>query len=173
MSYSLEPAYIVQNELARQIMKAGTDPVNNWFCSDGAFTADVQLERFPNTWMNENFVVICDKEIIAYFEACWNKPINIISGFRLIIFNKEKSHAVVSAIFQYFDYIFVARGCYAFNFTVAEKNFHAHRLYEKFIKHYFGHNVGERHCGQKAYNGEVSDIYLYEITKEEYFKWKE
>ena len=43
-------------------MKAGTDPVNKWFFTDGAFTPDSQLERIPNTWMHENFVVIENKE---------------------------------------------------------------------------------------------------------------
>ena len=33
--------------------------------------------------------------------------------------------------------------------------------------------VGKRHCGQMAYDGEISDVFLYEITQEEYFSWKE
>ena len=28
-----------------------------------------------------------------------------------------------------------------------------------------------RHCGQKSYTGVVSDVYLYEITKDEYYEW--
>ena len=63
--------------------------------------------------------------------------------------------------------------CNAFNWIVAEKNEHAYQLYEKFVKKYFGHKVGKRHFGQKAYDGEISDVFLYEITKEEYFTWKE
>ena len=92
MSYSIEPAYLVQNELTRLIMKAGTEPVNKWFFTDGAFSPDSQLERAPNTWMHENFVVIEDKEILAYFEAFWSKPLNIITSFRFIVFNKIFSH---------------------------------------------------------------------------------
>lgn len=34
-----------------------------------------------------------------------------------------------------------------------------------------GHKIGKRHFGQKSYSGIVSDIYLYEITKDEYFEW--
>ena len=82
MAYSIEPAYLVQNELTRLIIKAGTDPVNKWFFTDGAFTPDSQLERTPNTWMHENFVVIENKQVLAYFEAFWNKPLNIITSFR-------------------------------------------------------------------------------------------
>ena len=172
MAYSIEPAYLVQNELTRLIIKAGTDQVNKWFFTDGAFTPDSQLERTPNTWMHENFVVIENKQVLAYFEAFWNKPLNIITSFRMIFFEKDKANTIVKALFQYFEYLFVSRGCKAFNWIVAEKNYHAHRIYEKFIKKYFGHKVGMRHNGQMAYNGEISDVYLYEITQEEYMEWK-
>ena len=172
MAYSIEPAYLVQNELTRLIIKAGTDPVNKWFFTDGAFTPDSQLERTPNTWMHENFVVIENKQVLAYFEAFWNKPLNIITSFRMIFFEKNKANTIVKALFQYFEYLFISRGCKAFNWIVAEKNYHAHRIYEKFIKKYFGHTVGMRHNGQMAYNGEISDVYLYEITQEEYMEWK-
>lgn len=172
MAYSIEPAYLVQNELTRLIIKAGTDPVNKWFFTDGAFTPDSQLERTPNTWMHENFVVIENKQVLAYFEAFWNKPLNIITSFRMIFFEKDKANTIVKALFQYFEYLFISRGCKAFNWIVAEKNYHAHRIYEKFIKKYFGHKVGMRHNGQMAYNGELSDVYLYEITQEEYMEWK-
>ena len=49
MSYSIEPSFTVHNELARLIIKAGTEPENKWFFTDGAFACDVQLERNPNT----------------------------------------------------------------------------------------------------------------------------
>ncbi len=173
MSYSLEPAYLVQNELTRLIMKAGMDPTNKWFYADGCFSADSDLEHSPNTWRHENFAVIADREIVAYFEAAWSKPLNIVSNFRLIIFNKDKGFIVSKAVFEYFDYIFVARGCKAFNWFVAEKNYHARRVYEKFTNHYFGHVCGMRHSAQMAYNGEISDIILYEATSDEYFKWKQ
>ena len=148
------------------------NPINKWFFADGCFSAETELEQSPNTWRHENFVVITERNIIAYFEAEWSNPLNIISNFRLIIFDKTKGFIVTKAIFEYFDYIFVSRGCKAFNWFVAERNYHAHRVYEKFISHYFGHIVGVRHNGQMAYNGEVSDIILYEVTEKEYFDWK-
>ena len=172
MSYILEPAYLVQAELAMQIMKASTEPVNKWFFADGCFSVDSELEQSLNTWQHENFVVIAGSEIIAYFEGVWSKPLNVISNFRTIVFNKEKGFIACKALFDYFDYLFVARGCRAFNWFVAEKNHYAHKVYEKFVKKYFGHVVGMRHCGQMAYNGEISDIILYEVTDEEYFAWK-
>ena len=144
-----------------------------FFMAERTLSFASEIEKSPNTWLHENFVVIKDREIIAYFEANWCKPLNIISNFRLIIFNKKKGFIVTRAIFDYFEYLFVARGCKAFNWFVATKNLHARRVYEKFVKKYFGHLVGKRHCGQMAYNGEVSDIYLYEVTCEEYFEWKE
>lgn len=172
MVYSIEPSFTVHNELARLILKAGTKHENKWFFTDGAFCCDVQLERIPNTWLHENFVVICNKQIIAYFEASWGKPLNIISGFRFILFDRTKAILATKAFFQYMDYLFVSRGLLAFNWIVAEKNEHAYKLYEKFIKKYFGHKVGKRHYGQMAYDGEMSDVHLYEITRDEYFAWK-
>lgn len=97
---------------------------------------------------------------------------DIIAGFRFILFEKDKTIILGKAFFEYLDYLFVKRGCNAFNWIVAEKNEHAYRLYEKFTKNYMGHKIGKRHFGQKSYSGIVSDIYLYEITKDEYFEWK-
>lgn len=173
MAYSIEPAFTVANELARQLIKAGTDPVNQWFFSDGAFSADSLLERFPNTKLHENFVVISDGKIVSYMTCKWNRPLDIITSFRFIVFDKHKACTAARAIFQYLDYLFVIRGCNALNWIVAEQNYHAFRIYEKTIAHYFGHRVGKRHHGQKSYTGIISDVYLYEITREEYFCWKD
>lgn len=173
MSYSIEPAYTVKNELARIIIKAGTEPINKWFFTDGAFSPEFQLENMVNTWSHENFVVISNKEILGYFEAGWNKSLNVITTFRLILFDKKKSLTVAKAFFQYLDYLFICRGANAFNWTVALKNHHALRVYEKFIAKKCGHIVGERHNGQMAYDGEISDIRLFEITRKEYLNYKE
>ena len=172
MKYSIEPAYLVYNELVRLILKAGNDPVNKWFFTDGAFSPESQLERMPNTWQHENFVVISNNQILAYFESFWSKPLDIITSFRIIFFEKKKTLYIVKAIFEYFEHVFINRGCKALNWIVAEKNFHAHRIYDKLIRDYFGHVVGKRHNGQMAYNGEVSDVILYEVTQEEYLEWR-
>lgn len=172
MFYSLEPSFVVSTELTRQLIKAGTDPVNQWFFTDGAFEASDILKSSADTWLNENYVVISENKILAYFEGKWNRPLDIISSFRLVFFDKSKSFVIIKAFFQYLDYLFVARGCNAFNWIVAEKNQHAYRIYEKLIKNYCGHFVGKRTCGQKSYTGIISDVYLYEITREEYFEYK-
>ena len=173
MKYSLEPAYLFYNDLVRLIIKAGNDPINKWFFTDGAFSPENQLERIANTWQHENFVVLANNQILAYFEAYWSKPLDIITSFRIIFFEKKQSFCIGKAIFDYFEYLFVNRGCKALNWIVAEKNYHAYRVYEKVIKNYFGHRVGIRHRGQMAYNGEISDIILYEVTQDEYLEWKE
>lgn len=172
MKYSIEPAYLVYNELVRLILKAGNDPVNKWFFTDGAFSPESQLERMPNTWQHENFVVISNNQILAYFESFWSKPLDIITSFRIIFFEKKKTLYIAKAIFEYIEHVFINRGCKALNWIVAEKNYHAHRIYDKLIRDYFGHVVGKRHNGQMAYNGEVSDVILYEVTKDEYLEWK-
>ena len=71
--YSIEPSFTVNNELARLILKAGTMHENKCFFTDGAFVANSQLERTANTWNHDDFVVICEKEILAYFEATLGK----------------------------------------------------------------------------------------------------
>lgn len=170
-TYRIEPAFTVAPGLSRKLVLAGKDIENQWFFSDGALTENGIIDHQPNTWLNENFVVLDDNGIIAYFCATWSRPLDIISGFRLILFEKEKSTIMVKAFFEYLDYLFVNRGCNAFNWIVAEKNEHAYKIYEKFINKYMGHKIGKRHFGQKSYSGIVSDIYLYEITKDEYFEW--
>lgn len=67
MSYSIEPAYTVYNELCRLILKAGTDPINKWFFYDGSFIPEYQLERIPNTSNKENYVVIFEKKNYCIF----------------------------------------------------------------------------------------------------------
>lgn len=171
-SYKLEPAFAVAPGLTRKLILAGRKTENQWFFTDGAFTENGVIEHQPNTWLYENFVVLDDDEIIAYFCATWNRPLDIIQGFRLILFENNKALIATKAFFEYLDYLFVQRGCKALNWLVAEKNEHAYKLYEKFIKNYFGHRVGMRHYGQKSYSGEISDVILYEITKEEYYDWK-
>lgn len=37
---------------------------------------------------------------------------------------------------------------------------------------YFGHIVGHRTRGQMSYSGDISNVTLYEITKEDFFNWK-
>ena len=172
MSYKLEPAFAVAPGLSRKLVLAGKDLENQWFFTDGAFTELGIIDHQPNTWLNENFVVLDHEGIIAYFCATWSRPLDIISGFRFILFEKEKARIGVKAFFEYLEYLFVKRGCKAFNWIVAEKNLHAYNLYEKFIKKYMGHKIGKRHFGQKSYAGIISDVYLYEITKDEYFGWK-
>lgn len=170
--YSIEPAYIVRDQLIRVLMKASTDPENKWFFTDGAFVAENQIERLPNTWNSENFVVVAGAEIIAYFEGIWNKPLNIISSLRLLLIDKTQKVTFTKAVFQFLDYLFIARGAKAINWIVAEKNYKARNTYEKFIKKYFGHIIGKHHFGQKAYDGELSDILLFEVLQTEYFAWK-
>lgn len=172
MSYKLEPAFSVYQGLTRKIINAGMNPENQWFFSDGGFSPDGIVEKQPNTMYSEDFVVMDDECIIAYFTGRWVRSLTIITGFRMIIFEKKKAHIAGKAFFEYLDYLFTSRGCKAFNWIVAVKNINAYKVYEKFISRYLGHKVGMRYCGQKSYCGEISDIALYEITDEEYRAWK-
>ncbi len=172
MSYSLEPAYAVRNKLVRALLKAGTNPENQWFFTDGAFIPDQMIEYQPNTYQKDDFAVISDNKIIAFFSAQWNKQLQIIVGFRIICLNSSKSMEMSKAIFTYFDYLFVARGCKVLNFLVADKNVHAKNIYDKFTTKYFGHVTGHRTRGQMSYTGEISDVTTYEVTCDEYFAWK-
>lgn len=172
MSCRLEPAFTVAVGLSRKLVLAGMDDKNQWFFSDGGYSENLMLEHQPNTNIFENFVVLDDSGIVAYFNAMWNKSLNIIVSFRLILFEANKCVSAMKCFFEYLDYLFINRGCKSFNWIVAEKNEYALALYQKFIKKQLGHLVGKRHYGQKSYTGEISDIYLFEITDKEFFYWK-
>jgi hypothetical protein len=167
-------AVIFAQKLNHCIVKATFDTANEWFFYDGTFNGSNSLEQnMNNTWLHENFVAIAeDREIFAYFEGQWTRPLDIITGFRMIHFGKQHSRMMVKAFFAYLDYLFVNRGCMAFNWTVAHKNKYAMVQYERFVRNYCGHKVGTRHFAQKSYTGKISDINLYELTHEEYFDWK-
>lgn len=172
MTYSLEPAYSVRNQLIRELLKASINPVNQWFFTDGAFSAEQMVEIQPNTWLKEDFVVVSNNRIIAFFSSQWNKPLQVILSLRIIFFDKRESVKCVKAVFDYFEYLFISRGCHVINWLVADKNEHAKKIYNKFIKNYFGRVVGHRSRGQMSYKGEISDVTLYEITLKEYLNWR-
>jgi len=173
MEVELIHAAYVATELSKKITTAAFEVENEWFFFDGAYNFSTNIETSVNTWSHENFVAVYNGEIIAYFEGIWQRPLDIITGFRTINFNKKYSRLFVVAILKYFDYVFIVRGCKVFNWTVALQNEHAKRQYDRFIKNFFGHHVGIRHHAQKSYTGKISDSCLYEVTQEEYLDWKQ
>jgi hypothetical protein len=156
------------------IIKATFDSDNEWFFYDGAHSgANVLEQGMSNTWLHENFVAVSEnKEIISYFEGQWQRPLDIINGFRTVNFKPDAAGMFLQIFSAYLDYLFVNRGCRAFNWTVALQNEHALAQYERFIKDCCGCKVGTRHHAQKSYTGKISDINLYELTREDYFDWK-
>ncbi|MDR3335517.1 MAG: hypothetical protein LBT13_11655 [Treponema sp.] len=173
MTFTLEPAAPFAQQLNLLIMKATFDVANEWFFVDGAFNSTSLEQSSCNTWLYEKFVAVSNGKIFAYFDGTWSRPLDIIVGFRTINFNKEQSRMFVRALFMYFDYLFVNRGCQAFNWMVALQNKYALMQYERFIKDYCGHKIGTRIHAQKSYTGIISDINLYELTRKEYFDWKD
>jgi len=173
--YKLVPAAFFTLELTKKIMEATFDVKNEWFFADGNFnTLALDSNGSCNTWLYDRFVVIDDNnEIIAYFDGAWQRPLNIISNFRTINFSNKPTKSLVNAFFEYLDYLFVNRGCNAFNWFVALENKNAVKQYERFIDKYCGSKIGTKHYGQMSYTGKVSSTNLYEITKEEYFAWKD
>jgi hypothetical protein len=175
MGFSLEPAAHFTQQLNLLIINATRDTANEWFFYDGAHSGANSLEQnVTNSWLHENFVVVNkNKEIIGYFDGLWSRPVDIIIGFRAINFCPNLKFTFTKAFFTYLEYLFVNRGCMAFNWTVARKNEYAMKQYDRFVREYCGRFVGIRHYGQKSYTGKISDINLYEITREEYLEWKE
>jgi hypothetical protein len=174
MTFTLEPAAAFAHPLEHLIIKATFDHANEWFFYDGAHSgANVLEQGMSNTWLHENFVAVSEtKEIISYFEGQWQRPIDIINGFRAIDFMPDASDIFLQTFLAYLDYLFVNRGCRAFNWTVALQNERALEQYESFVKDHCGHKVGTRRYAQKSYTGKISDINLYELTCEEYCGWK-
>jgi hypothetical protein len=174
MTFTLEPAAAFAQLLSNLIIKATFDPANEWFFYDGVHTAATMLEQnVSNTWAHDNFVALNDnREIFGYFEGQWQRPVDIISSFRAINFQPKRSRIFVKALFSYFIYLFENRGCQVLNWAVAIQNRYAMHQYERFVRNYCGHKVGIRHHSAKSYTGKISDINLYEITRDEYFDWK-
>ena len=174
MTFTLEPAALYAIQLNSLIMKATFDVKNEWFFYDGAHSGANSLEQnLSNTWLYDNFVAVSEnREIFAYFEGQWQRPVDIINRFRTIHFGDKYTYMAVKSFFAYLDYIFINRGCKAFNWVVAHQNTHAMEQYERFIQKYCGHRVGVRHHAQKSYTGKISDITLYEIIQEEFLDWK-
>lgn len=174
MTFTIEPAAVYAQQLNLLIIRSTQDIANEWFFYDGAHCGSSVLEQnMSNTWLYENFITLnSDGVIVGYFEGVWMRPMDIITSFRMIHFSKQNSRLLVQSFFAYLDYLFVNRGCQAFNWTVAHLNVHAMIQYDRFTKNYCGHKVGIRHYAQKSYAGKISDISLYEITKGEYFEWK-
>jgi len=173
MKFEFIPAAYAAQELTRKIMMASLNVENEWFFFDGTFNFSADIQTTVNTWLYENFVVVYDNDITAYFEGHWERPLDIINGFRCINFSKKHSKIFVEAVFRYFDYLFVNRGCKALNWIVAIENEHAMRQYDRFVKHYCGHRVGMRHHAQKSYTGKISDVCLFEVTQEDYLECKQ
>lgn len=167
----LKNACLFKKYLIDKILEASYDKENEWFFPDGAFDAAVLDADTTNTWYKENFVVIYKEKLVGYIEGFWNRPLDIISSLRIICFDKSKGLVMTKACFNYFDYLFMKRGCQVINWTVAEKNVHAKKIYDKFVNIMHGRCIGKRSRGQKSYFGEFSDIYLYEVTKENYFEY--
>ena len=174
MTFTLEPAAAYSSQLNYLIMKATLDTANEWFFYDGAHNGINSLEQnMSNTWLYENFAAVSgDNVLFAYLEGQWLRPMDIITGFRMIHFGGKYNYMMTKALFSYLDYLFINRGCNAFNWMVALQNKSALVQYERFVEKYCGHKVGIRHYAQKSYTGKISDIILYEITMEEFFKWK-
>jgi hypothetical protein len=169
MSLELVPSSFCVNELTKKIMAATLDVENEWFFGDGAFNTATSFESVGacNTWLYERYVALYNKEIIACFDGMWSRPVDIITNF-----NRKYGRLFAVSCLKYLDYLFVNRGCMAFNWSVALQNKHALSQYERFVTHYCGHRVGLRTHAQKSYTGKISDIYLYEISRDEYFAWK-
>ena len=101
MNFTLEPAAAFAPQLNYLIMKATLDVANEWFFYDGAHNGANALEiNMSNTWLNENVIAISEeKEILAYFEGQWLRPMDIITGFRVIHFGGKHTFMAVKAFY--------------------------------------------------------------------------
>jgi hypothetical protein len=162
MALELIPASFCLNELTKKIMTATLDVKNEWFFADGAFNTVTSFEQpgACNTWLYERYAAVYNKEITAYLDGAWSRPVDIIASFRAINFNPKYGRLFALSIFKYWDYLFVNRGCMAFNWSIALQNEYALHQYEHFIACHRGRKVGMRTHAQKSYTGKISDIYL-------------
>lgn len=171
MSYSIEPSYILADGICKELVRASKSIVNKWYFSEAGFNAS-SIDRTGDFSVYENFAVVSDKKVIAYIESRWLKNLKVLVDLKVILFDENKKISFVDSVFSYFEYVFISRGCDVITFDVAEKNVSFMKLCSKFSKKYFGHKCGVKTRNIKSINGEISDAILYEITKEEYFSWK-
>jgi len=173
MQFEFIPASFILDRLLEKISSVSLNLENDWFFYTGAFEAPVGTEAGINTWLHENFVITCDGEIIGYFEGHWDRSRDVIMGRRCINLSKNKSIIFVHSVFKYFDYLFECRGCMALNWCVALQNRHATLQYDRLVENYCGQRIGITHDSQRSFTGQISDCILYEITRDEYFEWKQ
>ena len=173
MKFEFMSTACAAQELTKKIMLVALNVENKWSFYDEAFNLSADIQITVNTWSYGNFVVVCDNDITAYFEGHWNRPLDIINGFRIINFNCLYSRAFIASFVIYLDYLFTTRSCKAINWTVALRNESAVKQCERFARDYCGRYIGIRHHSQKSYSGKISDSALYEITQEEFFDWKQ
>lgn len=164
----LKSACFFKKFLIDKLIEASYCQDNEWFFIDGAFDSNSLDNNDINTWYKENFAVINKDKIIGYIEGIWNRPLDIISSLRIICFDKKCGYIMTKACYNYIDYLFMIRDCKVINWSVAEKNKHAKLIYEKFISKFGGRCIGKKSRGQKSYFGKISDVFLYELTKENY-----
>ena len=143
MNFSIDPAYFFANETLRLLTKESVKRENQWFFLEGSFNKFKTVLFNCDTWLNETFIVVKEKKIIAYFEAEWMRPLNVIHNFRVIFFDKKNSFAATKALFIFLEYLFFNRGCDVLNWSVATQNIHAFEIYEKFIKKECGHKAAK------------------------------
>jgi hypothetical protein len=171
--FKLVPAGFMVHELSVKIMEATANIENDWFFYDGAFNTNMLEANSVNTWLYENFVALYNGKIFAYFEGNWQRPLDVVTGFRTINFDPKLKLFFTKAAFKYIDHLFVNRGCMALNWNVATENVNALNQYERLVKNYCGHKVGRRFHSLRSYSGKTSDMDMFEITKSEYFEWKD
>ncbi len=171
MAYSIEPSYVLADGICKELANASTKINNKWYFSGTGFNAS-NIDRNGDFSVTENFAIVSDKKIIAYIESRWLRSIKVLVDFKIILFDDTKKISFVDAVLSYFEYVFISRGCDVITFDVAEKNSSLVKLCSKLSSKYFGHKCGVKTRNLKSLNGEISDAILYEITKEEYFNWK-
>ena len=170
--YFLDNSYKYYNDLARLLLKCSTDLKNQWFFTDGTFNMEIELERAPNTWLHENFIVGDGNKIIGYFTANWRRPLDIIENLRIISFSDDNPLYIAKAFMEYLDYLFMNRGCKSVNWIVPMNDVYLSRISNKFIKRKCGNLTGIKTSYTISYSGEVSDAMLFELSLEQYMLGK-
>ena len=162
----LEPAILYKDRLKEKFAKEITKPKNKYANFGDYYSYELEIDT--NEWDRLQRVSVNSKgDIVGYLKAEIDRNSLNISGMHIINFD-QKNIIFSKDLKRFFDLIF-ERGINKINFGVIVGN-PAEKMYDKFISKYNGRIVGIKTKEIKLIDGELYDLKLYEIMREDYTK---
>jgi len=126
-----------------------------------------------DTWENNHFVSMYDKEIIGFISYQIRRADNLIDGLHIVHFKCKKPHNYIFGkdILTAIKDIFEKYGFNKINFCVVIGN-PIEKTYDRLVKRYNGRIVGIKRQEVRLLDGKLYDMKEYEILAADYFMRK-